>query len=70
MLVSLGRQSQVTAARIQEVNSRLTNLGATPASNGAPSFYAHLAAGAQPQTLLDDLKTQLDLLAIRMRSGG
>ena len=38
------------------------------ASHSAPSqaFYAHLAGGAPPQMLLADLKSQLDLLAVRM----
>jgi len=40
-------------------------LGNSPASPSA-AFYAHLAEGAGPQLLLSDLKSQLDLLAVRI----
>jgi hypothetical protein len=30
------------------------------------AFYSHLADGASPQLLLTDLKSQLDLLAMKM----
>ena len=37
-------------------------------SHGSPagSFYAHMARGASPQLLLADLKSQLDLLAVKL----
>jgi hypothetical protein len=51
--------------RLQEINHTTTMLGTTH-SAPAQSFYAHMAAGANPQMLLADLKGQLDLLAVRM----
>jgi hypothetical protein len=51
--------------RLQEINHTTTMLGTTH-SAPAQSFYAHMAAGANPQLLLADLKGQLDLLAVRM----
>ena len=74
MLVKLGRQSQATATQLHEVSGQIANLSAStsPAAGAAPNrpFYVHLAEGAQPQTLLTDLKNQLDLLAISMHRHG
>jgi hypothetical protein len=35
-------------------------------ATAAQSFHAHLAAGANPQLLLTDLKSQMDLLTLRI----
>ena len=43
-----------------------TTLLSTSHSNGAQSFYLHLAEGASPHILLADLKGQMDLLAQQM----
>ena len=39
-------------------------LGTTHGPSAA--FYAHWAGGAAPQILLTDLKSQLDLLAVKL----
>jgi hypothetical protein len=60
------------AAKLGNVEGRLRELqttammlgtGQSPAST---TFYSHFASGAAPQLLLTDLKSQLDLLAVRM----
>lgn len=63
MLLRLARQSQSTHVRLHEMDNRLAHLG----RSGNPPFYVHLAEGAPPQTLVTDLKNQLDLLSIRMQ---
>ncbi len=57
-----------TAAKLDIVDNRLGKLTAAATHLGnhthSPSdaFYSHLAGGANPQLLLSDLKSQLDLL--------
>ncbi|MGW8256545.1 MAG: hypothetical protein ACWGMZ_03570 [Thermoguttaceae bacterium] len=43
-----------------------TNLLTTVHGPSSTAFYSHLAGGANPQVLLSDLKSQLDLLAIKL----
>jgi hypothetical protein len=63
-----------TAKQLAAVDQRLDDLKQTATllttghSAPAQSFYAHLAGGANPQLLLADLKSQLDLLAMQMAS--
>jgi len=51
--------------RLHDLNKTTTLLGTThgPVSS---SFYSHMAGGASPQLLLADLKSQLDLLAVKL----
>jgi len=61
-----------SADRIESVNSRLHDLQraatllGTSATSPASQFYAHYAHGADAKVLLTDLKSQLDLLALRV----
>ncbi len=61
-----------TSAKLDHMDERLADLKNTTAllgtthSTPAMSFYSHLAGGANPQLLLADLKSQLDLLALKM----
>jgi len=76
MLLRLGRQSQLTSAKLHALDSQLSSLS-NPAQSATAQratvpvthqpFYVHLAEGAHPQALLSDLKNQLDLLAISMQ---
>jgi hypothetical protein len=72
MVVSrLWRNSRYAANKLQEMHARLGQLQNTADTisamrGGAPAFYADLARGASPQTLLSNLKGQLDQLAKRM----
>jgi len=49
--------------RLHDLNNATTLLGT---SYGSTSFYSHMAGGASPQLLLADLKSQLDLLAVKL----
>jgi hypothetical protein len=65
------RDSRRSAARLRTVDQQLDDLKTTTSLLGtthAPStaFYAHWAGGAGPDVLLTDLKSQLDLLAIKL----
>jgi len=65
------RDSRWAVARMETVDEQLQDLKtATTLLNGAhgPSsaFYAHWAGGAGPELLLSDLKSQLDLLAVKL----
>lgn len=51
--------------RLHDLNTATTLLGASHSSASA-SFYSHFAGGASPQLLLADLKSQLDLLAVKL----
>ena len=51
--------------QLHELKTTTTLLGTTQASAGA-KFYSHFAGGAGPQLLLADLKSQLDLLAMKI----
>ena len=61
-----------TSAQLGHMDERLADIKSTTAllgtthSTPAASFYSHLAAGANPQFLLADLKSQLDLLAMKI----
>jgi hypothetical protein len=70
MLLKLGRQSQLTAARLHVLDSQLSSLSQSTQipqnSTAQQPFYIHLAEGAHPQALLSDMRNQLDLLAISM----
>jgi hypothetical protein len=51
--------------QLRELKTATTLMGSANASPGS-SFYAHMAGGAGPQLLLSDLKSQLDLLALKL----
>ncbi len=68
----LWRDSRSAAAKLEHVDVELhalrtttTLMGTSGASPGS-AFYAHLAAGANTHLLLNDLKGQLDLLAMKL----
>jgi hypothetical protein len=60
------------SAKLDRMDERLADLKSTTAllgtthSTPAVSFYSHFAGGANPQILLADLKSQLDLLALKL----
>jgi hypothetical protein len=54
----------VVDEQLHELKTATTLLGATHGPSGA--FYAHWADGAGAQILLTDLKSQLDLLAVKL----
>jgi hypothetical protein len=65
------RDGRRSAVSLQTVNEQIddlrratTLLGATHGPSAA--FYAHWAGGAGPEILLSDLKSQLDLLAVKI----
>jgi hypothetical protein len=66
------RANHQTATKLDEVDEQLNDLRTTTALLGTahgPSytaFYTHLAGGANPQLLLNDLKGQLDMLAMKI----
>jgi hypothetical protein len=65
------RDSRRAAARLRTVDKQIHDLKTTTSMLGtthAPStaFYAHWAGGAGPDVLLSDLKSQLDLLAVKL----
>jgi hypothetical protein len=68
----LWRDNRDAAAKLDSVDEQLRDLKTTTTllgtSHGANSgvFYSHFAGGAGPQLLLTDLKSQLDLLAIKI----
>jgi len=71
-LERIGQGSRKAADKLDHVDEQLhtlqqatTMLGTTHGS-ASQAFYAHLAEGANPQMLLADVKSQLDLLAMRM----
>jgi hypothetical protein len=51
--------------RLHALNQTTSLLGATHGSASSP-FHLHMAGGASPQLLLADLKSQLDLLALKL----
>lgn len=61
-----------TAAKLDEVDEKLHDLKTTATlmntihGPSSAAFYTHLAGGANPQLLLNDLKSQLDLLAMKI----
>jgi len=68
----LWHDNRSTAAKLDHVDERIddlkttTSLLGTSHSPAASSFYSHLAGGANAQLLLADLKSQLDLLAVKI----
>ena len=59
------------AARLQTVDEEIDELKTTTSLLGtthgpSAAFYAHWAGGAGPDILLTDLKSQLDLLAVKL----
>ena len=66
------RDHRSAAAKLDEVDQKLhdlkstTTLLGTAQSNPATAFYCHMAEGAPPTLLLSDLKSQLDLLAVKL----
>jgi hypothetical protein len=54
--------------RLDDLKTTTTMLGTTHGPSAA--FYAHWAGGAGPQLLLTDLKSQLDLLAVKLADDG
>ena len=65
------RDHRNAAAKLETVDRQIHELKATTSVMGTmhgPSgaFYAHWANGASPELLLNDLKSQLDLLAVRL----
>ena len=68
----LWRENRKAAAKLDNVDEQLhdlktttTLLGTSQGSAGS-RFYSHFAGGAGPQLLLADLKSQLDLLAMKI----
>ena len=67
----LWHHSRSAAAKLDVVDEQLHELKTTTTLLGtghgpSAAFYSHLADGAGPQLLLSDLKSQLDLLALKM----
>jgi hypothetical protein len=68
----LWRDNRKAADKLDDVDEQIHELKTTTAmlgtSQGSASatFYSHLARGAGPQILLTDLKSQLDLLAVKI----
>jgi hypothetical protein len=66
------RDNRAAAVKLDEVDEELRELKNTAAllgtshSPSSSTFYAHYAGGANAQLLLTDLKSQLDLLAIKI----
>ena len=72
----LWHDNREAAAKLDYVDEQIHELKATTlllsTSQGQASatFYSHLARGAGPQLLLTDLKSQLDLLAMKIAQEG
>ena len=68
----LWRDNRDAAAKLDDVDEQLHDLKATTTLLGvsqgpaASTFYSHFTGGAGPQLLLTDLKSQLDLLAMKI----
>ena len=68
----LWHDNREAAAKLDNVDEQLHDLKATTTLLGthqgsaSSRFYAHFAGGAGPQLLLADLKSQLDLLAMKI----
>jgi hypothetical protein len=64
------------AAKLDDVDQQIhelkttTMLLSTSQGPASATFYSHLAGGAGPQLLLTDLKSQLDLLAMKIAQEG
>jgi hypothetical protein len=72
----LWSDNRQAVAKLDDVDQQLHELKTTTmmlsTSQGPASatFYSHLASGAGPQLLLTDLKSQLDLLAMKIAQEG
>ena len=72
----LWHDNREAAAKLDDVDEQIHELKTTTmllgTSQGPASatFYSHLAGGAGPQLLLTDLKSQLDLLAMKIAQEG
>lgn len=68
----LWNDNRAAAAKLESVDEQISDLKATTTllgtSQGPASsvFYSHFAGGAGPQILLTDLKSQIDLLAMKI----
>ena len=68
----LWRDNRAAASKLDDVDEQLhelkttTMLLSTSQGPASATFYSHLAGGAGPQLLLTDLKSQLDLLAMKI----
>lgn len=68
----LWSENRDTSKRLGQMDEQLeelrqtTRLMGTPYHSASQSFYTHLSEGASPKMLLSDLKSQIDLLAVRM----
>ncbi len=68
----LWSDNRAAAAKFHDVDEQLGELKTTTTLLGtcqgpaAGVFYSHFAGGASPQLLLADLKSQLDLLAVKL----
>ncbi len=71
-LERLWRDNRESAAKLDNVDEQLhelkttTTLLGTTHGSSSNAFYAHFTGGAGPQLLLTDLKSQLDLLAMKI----
>lgn len=69
------RNHHNTAAKLDDFEGQIDDLRSAAAllttthSSPATAFYAHYCGGASPTVLLTDLKSQLDLLAIKIGNG-
>ena len=68
----LWHDSRQAATKLDQVDQQLhelqttTTMLSTGHNSPGSAFYSHLAGGAGPQILLSDLKSQLDLLAVKI----
>jgi hypothetical protein len=68
----LWHENRAAAAKLDDVDEQLSELKTaatllgTSQGPAAGVFYSHFAGGASPQLLLTDLKSQIDLLAMRI----
>ena len=75
-LERMWNDSRRSAEKLETVDRQLGDLKNTTAMLGtthngpSTAFYSHLVDGASPRILLTDLKSQLDLLAIKMGDEG
>jgi len=71
-LERLWHDSRRAASKLDRVDEQLHDLKTTATmlhndhASPSSSFYAHMAGGANPRLLLTDLKSQLDLLAMKL----
>jgi hypothetical protein len=69
------RNHHSTVAKLDDFQGQIHDLRSAAAmlttthSSPATAFYAHYCGGASPDVLLTDLKSQLDLLAIKIGNG-